>query len=92
MQKISNCFKEFEVINSYQNAKLKRDKIKLPASIDYSDRINNDFAKMFLNFQTVKSFLHKNGYYDSQGRDYYFTQDILTSFQSYALLRLKDYE
>jgi len=64
-----------------------RDKIKLPKDIDHTHKIKKEFVKGMLNILTVKSFLLKYGYDQCWKRI-----SIIELFESYALLRIKDFE
>jgi hypothetical protein len=85
--KLIEATNSFRVINEYQQAKIKRDKLKLPANIDLTDEIESEFVKSLAELLTIKAFLFRHGYTNTWDK-----LDIEKLYQSYTLLRIKDYE
>lgn len=84
-----SCNEAFSLIGQKANA----DAIKLNGnkqpeqSTDYAERVKNKFAHTLINIVTVRSFLEKYGY----GR-YWSSWDIADLYDTYTILRCKNYE
>lgn len=57
------------------------------AEKDYAGEVKNTFAHMMINVVTIRSFLEKYGY-----KEYWSSWDVKDLYDTYTILRCKNYE
>ena len=80
----------FELLNQKASADaLKANGGKQPqnAEIDYAGKVQNTFAHMMINIVAIRSFLEKYGY-----DRYWSSWDVKDLYDTYTILRCKNYE